>query len=307
MVKYWQNNAAIWSHWRTKPVKMIQIEKAAIAKAFNRKSRPRYTFALIEDNKSFFVTLSHSIFEQIWSKSVTWGRNFTKVNIILIVAFYFLKKTIPGLFFVIIFCPFKRQWNFEGSEFHWNFCWPNCRYITQVGWPKFVLELCTCTSSPFLKPLMKKFLASMGSLPFRLVSCVALDWKTCKRKMLAYLRCCYFYCVRFPVEIKQFESERGASLGSFSASTEDASFKRPQKFGQNLGSWIIARKSSKKQGTMFEFDFLLRTGKFEFLFARSVTRFGEISPLGQNFKKIRQNFEGLFFVWQNFVPTLAIF
>ena len=35
----------------------------------------------------------------------------------------------------------------------------------------------------------------------------------------------------------------------------------------------------------------------------SVTRFGEISPLGQTFKNLRQTFEGLFCVWQNFKPT----
>ena len=39
----------------------------------------------------------------------------------------------------------------------------------------------------------------------------------------------------------------------------------------------------------------------------SVTRFGEISPLGQTFKNLRQTFEGLFCVWQNFKPSLAVF
>ena len=39
----------------------------------------------------------------------------------------------------------------------------------------------------------------------------------------------------------------------------------------------------------------------------SVTRFGEISQLGQTFNNLRQHFEGLFLVLQNFEPTLAIF
>ena len=37
----------------------------------------------------------------------------------------------------------------------------------------------------------------------------------------------------------------------------------------------------------------------------SVTRFGEIPPLWQNLKTLRQFFEGLFSVGQNFKPTLA--
>ena len=37
----------------------------------------------------------------------------------------------------------------------------------------------------------------------------------------------------------------------------------------------------------------------------SVTRFGEISPLGDTFQNLRQTFEGLFFVWQNFEPTFG--
>ena len=41
--------------------------------------------------------------------------------------------------------------------------------------------------------------------------------------------------------------------------------------------------------------------------AASVTRFGEISPLGQTFKNLRQNIVGLYFVLQNFEPILAIF
>jgi len=44
---------------------------------------------------------------------------------------------------------------------------------------------------------------------------------------------------------------------------------------------------------MFQ-DFLLKKEK-----GCSVTRFGEISPLGQTFKNVRQTFEGLFIVWQN--------
>ena len=39
----------------------------------------------------------------------------------------------------------------------------------------------------------------------------------------------------------------------------------------------------------------------------SVTRFGKISPLGQTFKKFERTFQGLFFVWQNFKPTLAMY
>ena len=35
--------------------------------------------------------------------------------------------------------------------------------------------------------------------------------------------------------------------------------------------------------------------------------FGEISPLGQTFKNLRQIFESVFCVWRNFKPTLAIF
>ena len=36
-----------------------------------------------------------------------------------------------------------------------------------------------------------------------------------------------------------------------------------------------------------------------------MTRFGEIPPLGQNFKALSQFFEGLISVGQNFEPTLA--
>jgi len=39
--------------------------------------------------------------------------------------------------------------------------------------------------------------------------------------------------------------------------------------------------------------------------AASVTRFGEILPLGQTIKILWQIFEGLFSVGQNFEPTLA--
>ena len=38
-----------------------------------------------------------------------------------------------------------------------------------------------------------------------------------------------------------------------------------------------------------------------------VTRFGQISPLRKTFKNLRQTFEVLFCVWQNFKPTLAIY
>ena len=38
----------------------------------------------------------------------------------------------------------------------------------------------------------------------------------------------------------------------------------------------------------------------------SVTRFDEILPLGQTFKNPRQTIEGLFCVWQNIKPSLAI-
>ena len=41
------------------------------------------------------------------------------------------------------------------------------------------------------------------------------------------------------------------------------------------------------------------------LFITSANRFGEIPPLLQNFKTLRQFFEGLVSVWQNFEPTLA--
>ena len=37
----------------------------------------------------------------------------------------------------------------------------------------------------------------------------------------------------------------------------------------------------------------------------SVTRLGEILPLGQTFKNLRQIFEGLFGAWKIFEPTLA--
>ena len=40
---------------------------------------------------------------------------------------------------------------------------------------------------------------------------------------------------------------------------------------------------------------------------RSVTRLGEFSPLWKYFKTIGQFCNGLFIVWQNFEPTLAIF
>ena len=36
----------------------------------------------------------------------------------------------------------------------------------------------------------------------------------------------------------------------------------------------------------------------------SVTRFGEISPLWQNFKNILQLYDGLISIWQTFEPTL---
>ena len=39
----------------------------------------------------------------------------------------------------------------------------------------------------------------------------------------------------------------------------------------------------------------------------SVTRFGEISPLWQNFLLFWQNLDGSFCIWQSFELTLAIF
>ena len=41
--------------------------------------------------------------------------------------------------------------------------------------------------------------------------------------------------------------------------------------------------------------------------AGSVTRFGEISPLWQNFKSLGNFLNGLFSIWQTFVPTLAFY
>ena len=38
--------------------------------------------------------------------------------------------------------------------------------------------------------------------------------------------------------------------------------------------------------------------------SNSVTRFGEILPLWQNFKNIWQRYEGLISIWQSFEPTL---
>ena len=37
----------------------------------------------------------------------------------------------------------------------------------------------------------------------------------------------------------------------------------------------------------------------------SATRFGDISPLWQNFKALWQFVEGLLSIWENFEPTLA--
>ena len=37
----------------------------------------------------------------------------------------------------------------------------------------------------------------------------------------------------------------------------------------------------------------------------SVTRFGEISPLWQNFTSLREILDGLFLIWQNVEPSLA--
>ena len=37
----------------------------------------------------------------------------------------------------------------------------------------------------------------------------------------------------------------------------------------------------------------------------SVTRFGEISPIGQDFKSLWQNFKCLICIWQNYEPNLA--
>ena len=42
-------------------------------------------------------------------------------------------------------------------------------------------------------------------------------------------------------------------------------------------------------------------------FTCSVTRFGKILPLWQKFSSIWQIFNGLFLIWQNAEPTLAIF
>ena len=42
-----------------------------------------------------------------------------------------------------------------------------------------------------------------------------------------------------------------------------------------------------------------------FVLGCSVTRFGEISPLWQNFMNLCQMVEGIFSVWQIFEPTLA--
>ena len=42
------------------------------------------------------------------------------------------------------------------------------------------------------------------------------------------------------------------------------------------------------------------------LSSASVTRFGEISPLGQNFKILWQVLNGLFSIWQNFEPKFLM-
>ena len=37
----------------------------------------------------------------------------------------------------------------------------------------------------------------------------------------------------------------------------------------------------------------------------SVTRFGNISPIQQDFKSLWENFKRLICIWQNYEPTLA--
>ena len=52
-------------------------------------------------------------------------------------------------------------------------------------------------------------------------------------------------------------------------------------------------------------EFLInKTNKTIFCPTSNVTRFGEISPLGHNFKNILQLYYGLISIWQTFEPTL---
>ena len=46
---------------------------------------------------------------------------------------------------------------------------------------------------------------------------------------------------------------------------------------------------------------------FETLVGCSVTRFGKILPLSQTFKRLWQNINALYSIWQNVEPTLAVF
>ena len=52
------------------------------------------------------------------------------------------------------------------------------------------------------------------------------------------------------------------------------------------------------------FQHLVRSNDQTFIVA-SVTRFGEISPLWQSFKRLWQFVKGLLSIWENFAPSLA--
>ena len=54
------------------------------------------------------------------------------------------------------------------------------------------------------------------------------------------------------------------------------------------------------------FQHLVRSNDQTFIVA-SVTRFGEISPLWQSFKRLWQFVKGLFRIWEKFAPTLTNF
>ena len=65
------------------------------------------------------------------------------------------------------------------------------------------------------------------------------------------------------------------------------------------------RSSARSRLTLTAFVAILVWVLLDLGITISVTRFGEILPLGQTFKSIRQTFEGLFSVWKSVKPTLA--